>query len=77
LPVAKPAQTLTDIVKAHFITFAAVVDVGLEAASRHVQLYLDSLDISYRKYRYSTGAVSLYFFFAFSRNMYPQQEIDL
>ena len=52
LPVAKPAQTLNGMVKAYRITFAAVVDVGLEAASRHVQFYLNSLSISYR-YRYS------------------------
>ncbi len=47
----------------YYRTFAAVVDVGLEAASRHVQLYLNSLvGISYRKYRYSTFTVSLSFF---------------
>jgi hypothetical protein len=60
MPVAKPAQTLTGMGKAYLVTFAAVVDVGLEAASRHVQLYLNSFDISYRKYgryRYSTGTV--------------------
>jgi hypothetical protein len=33
LPVAKPAQTLTGMGKAYLVTFAAVVDVGLEAAS--------------------------------------------
>jgi hypothetical protein len=43
--------------KEYRITFAAVVDVGLEAASRHVQFYLNSWGISYRKYRYSTGTV--------------------
>jgi hypothetical protein len=37
---------LTDMGKEYRITFAAVVDVGLEAASRHVQPYLNRLGIS-------------------------------